>query len=174
MEALRRLRLHAVWWLVSPQNPLKSTTETAPFAARLAQARTLAADPRIVVTELEAALGTRYTADTLGQILTRFPRTRFIWLMGADNMIQVHRWKDWREIFNSLPVAIFDRPSYSLGALSAKAARRFASQRLPEARAGRLAEETPPAWVFIHHRVNTASSTGIRAARRAGRPRPTR
>lgn len=161
-----------MWWLVSPQNPLKTTADTAPIEARLAQARTVAADPRIVVTPLEVTLATRYTADTLGKLLARFPRTKFVWLMGADNMAQVHRWKDWQEIFNSLPVAIFDRPSYSLRALSAKAARRFADHRLPETRAGRLAEETPPAWVFIRHRVNAASSTGIRAARRPGRSRP--
>ncbi|MFQ5773689.1 MAG: nicotinate-nucleotide adenylyltransferase [Kiloniellaceae bacterium] len=170
-EALRRLRLDRVWWLVSPQNPLKPKGQTAPLERRLAGARALADDPRIVVTPVEAALGAVYTADTLAALAARFPRVRFVWLMGADNLIQIAAWKDWQEIFNTLPVAVFDRPSYSLEALAAKAARRFARHRRPESWARHLAGERPPAWVFIHQRLNPQSSTGIRAAARTrGRP----
>jgi len=162
--ALARLRLDAVWWLISPQNPLKPRGRTAPMARRLAAARAWARHPRIIAGPLEDALGTLYTADTLTALSRRFPGVAFVWLMGADNLAQVDRWKDWQRILNTLPIAVFDRPSYSLSALSAKAARRFARHRLPEASARRLAGRAPPAWVFIHLRLNPQSSTRIRAA----------
>jgi nicotinate-nucleotide adenylyltransferase len=164
IAALRRLRLDAVWWLVAPQNPLKAKAGTAPLATRLATARVAAAHPRIVVTPLEAALGTTYTADTIAALASRFPRVRFVWLMGADNLIQVSRWRRWPAIFATVAVAVFDRPTYAHRALAAPAARRFAQRRLPENRAGRLAGRAPPAWVFIRQRLHAESSTGIRAA----------
>lgn len=166
-QALRRLRLDQVWWLVVPQNPLKPRRQTAPLGRRLARARRIARHPRVVVTPLERVLGTLYTADTVGALARVFPRARFVWLMGADNLIEVSRWKDWQRIFNTVPVAVFDRPSYSVRAAAASAARRFARQRLPEPQAGSLARRKPPAWVFIHQRLSPQSSTRIRAAARA-------
>ncbi len=163
--ALERLGLDQVWWLVSPQNPLKPERGMAPLGQRLTGARRLARDPRVRVSALEGALGTAYTADTVTALARCFPRCRFVWLMGADNLVQISRWKDWEIIFRTLPVAVFDRPSYSLRALAATAARRFAGQRLPEAAARGLAERTPPAWVFVHQRLNPQSSTRIRAGR---------
>lgn len=162
-EALVRLGLDRVWWLVSPQNPLKSSAGMAPLDARLAGARLVADDPRILVTGLEAILGSTYTADTLKSLIHLLPRVRFVWLMGADNLIQVHSWRNWPQIFSALPVAVFDRPSYSLGALSGKAARTFARYRLKESSARRLAEARPPAWAFIRCRLNPQSATDIRA-----------
>ena len=162
-EALTRLGLDRVWWLVSPQNPLKSPEEMAPLAERLAGARAAAGDPRILVTGLETRLGSAYTADTLQTLVALLPRVRFVWLMGADNLIQVHQWQDWQKIFNTLPVAVFDRPSYSLRALSGKAARAFARYRLKDSSARRLAEARPPAWAFIRCRLNPQSATEIRA-----------
>ena len=94
--ALKRLALDRVWWLVSPGNPLKDTSALPPLADRIAAARRVAADPRIDVTGIEAALGTRYTIDTIHRLRTRCPRVRFVWLMGADNLAQFHRWRDWR------------------------------------------------------------------------------
>lgn len=163
-EALKRLGLDSVWWLVSPQNPLKSTNDMAPLAERMASARRMAeGDRRIIVTALEDRLGTTYTADTLRALTRLLPRVRFVWLMGADNLIQVHKWQDWPQIFNALPVAVLDRPSYSLRALSGKAARAFARYRLKERSARCLAEARPPAWVFIRCRLNPRSATEIRA-----------
>lgn len=163
-EALKRLGLDGVWWLVSPQNPLKSSRDMAPLTERLAAARALAAgDRRILVTDLETRLGSAYTADTIAALTRLLPRVRFVWLMGADNLIQVHQWQDWPQIFNCLPVAVFDRPTYSLGALSGKAARAFARYRLKERSARRLAEARPPCWVFIHCRLSPQSATAIRA-----------
>ena len=166
--ALARLRLDQVWWLVSPQNPLKPARGMAALDRRLAEARRCAGHPRIRATALESVLGTLYSADTLKGLSARFPRTRFVWLIGADNLAQLPRWKDWREIFEHIAVAVFARPSNSLRALSGKAARCFARRRVPEARAARLAEMRPPAWVFIHGRLNPSSSTAIREARETG------
>lgn len=162
--ALTRLNLDRVWWLVSPQNPLKARDDMAPLAARLAGARSLATDPRILPTGLETALGTAYTADTLQALVRLLPRVRFVWMMGADNLIQVHKWQDWPQIFNTVAVAVFDRPSYASRALSGRAALSFARYRLKEGSARRLAEERPPAWVFIRCRLNPQSATEIRAA----------
>lgn len=161
--ALKRLRLNEVWWLVSPQNPLKTRAEMASFGARLASAAKVARDARIRVTDIERRLGTLYTVDTLRALRLRFPHVRFVWLMGADNLIQINRWKHWQEIFRMVAVAVFARPPYSTRALSAKAARYFAAARVPEEQAGHLAERRPPAWVFLHVRPNPQSASSIRA-----------
>lgn len=166
-QALKRLRLDEVWWLVSPQNPLKPTAGMGLLAERMAAARAVARDRRIRVSDLESRLGTRYTIDTLRALRRRFPGARFVWLMGADNLEQIARWKGWQEIFATLPIAVFDRPAYSLPALSSQAARRFAGRRVREQQADRLATLPPPAWVFLHGRLHPASATAIRAGKGA-------
>lgn len=172
--ALALLGLDELWWLVSPQNPLKPLAGMAPRAARLAAAQALAAHhPRVRATDIEASLGTCYTADTLAGLARRFPRTRFVWIMGADNLLQIPRWERWTQIFHTVPVAIFARPSYSLRALSGQAAQRFRGRRITSRQARRIADMEPPAWVFLHTPLSTASATRIRAmqARRDGSPR---
>ena len=166
-EALRRLRLDAVWWLVSPQNPLKSTDGMAPLTVRMASAAAVARHPRIHPTAIESSLGTRYTADTLAALKARFPGTHFVWLMGADNLIQLPRWARWREIAEMVPIAVFGRPAYSLRAMQGKVAQRYARQRVDAADAGRLAGLAPPAWAFFPIKLHTASSTALRAAGQA-------
>lgn len=162
-QALKRLGLDHVWWLVSPQNPLKPRRGMAPLAVRLESATRLAArDPRIRATDLEARLATQYTADTLRALKRRYPGVRFVWLMGADNLAGLHRWRRWRAVMRSVPVAVFDRPGYARKALTAKAAWRFLRHRLPEDRARALATETPPAWVFLHGPLSGQSATEIR------------
>ena len=165
--ALERMDLDEVWWLVSPQNPLKPVAGMAPFAVRLEQGgRVAAGHKRIVVSDLENRLGgSRYTADTLQTLCRRFPRLRFVWLMGADNLVQLRRWQQWTEIFRTVAIAVFDRPSYSLKALAGLAARRFARQRVPISAARRLAEMTPPAWVFFHTPLDARSATQVRSQR---------
>jgi nicotinate-nucleotide adenylyltransferase len=163
--ALRHLDLDEIWWLVSPQNPLKPVEGMAPFAERLDQARHVAAaHPRLRASDLEARLeSSRYTLDTLRILRRRFPRIRFVWLMGSDNLLQIPRWDRWPEIFRTVPVVVFDRPSYSLKALSGTAAQRFARWRAPVAAARRLAEMRPPAWVFFHTPLDARSATRIRS-----------
>ena len=164
--ALRRLQLDEVWWLVSPQNPLKPTAGMAPFVERLAAAaRVAAAERRIRVSDIEAGLGSSYTADTLRALRRRFPRTRFVWLMGGDNLAQLPYWKRWQDIFSTVPIAVFDRPGTALKALAGKAAHRFARARVPLTAARRLALMPPPAWVFFHTRLDPRSATRIRTER---------
>jgi nicotinate-nucleotide adenylyltransferase len=165
LAALHRLGLDQVWWLVSPQNPLKPVAGMAPLAERLAAARRMARDKRIRVSDLETRLGSRYTAETLRRIVGRFRDCRFVWLMGADNLQQIDRWRDWQQIFHLVPIAVFARPSYCFGALAAKAARRFARYRLTEGAGRRLATTVPPAWLFVHGRLNPISATEIRRRR---------
>jgi nicotinate-nucleotide adenylyltransferase len=160
--ALRRLKLDQVWWLVSPQNPLKPRKGMAPFDQRLAAARDFTTHPRIVVSDIEARLGTTYTADTLDRLASLYPRTRFVWLMGADNMIQIRHWERWQDIFASVPVAVFDRPPYSTKVEGCLAARRFACARAKGSNQTGLSHKAPPAWAFFHTPLKDLSSTVLR------------
>jgi nicotinate-nucleotide adenylyltransferase len=162
--ALKRLRLAQVWWIVTPGNPLKEHGELAPLAERIRLARKIARDPRIKVTAFEAALGTAYTAETLAHLRQRFPRVRFVWLMGADNLASFHRWKDWRTIFETIPIAVEDRPGWRYRALCSPAANRFARHRIPESFAAALPDLAPPAWCYLSGPLSKLSSTAIRAA----------
>lgn len=174
LEALKRLDLDEIWWLVAPQNPLKPARGMAPFQKRLEAAAKLAADRRIRVLNLEAQLGTLYTADTLDALRRRFPRTRFVWLMGADNLAQIRHWRRWTDIFDRVPIAVFARPTYCLKGLAELAAKRYAHQRAAPEAARRLAELAPPVWAFLPIRLDTSSATDIRshrAPRRKGKGR---
>lgn len=163
LEAMRRLGLDAVWWMVSPQNPLKSSDGMAPFAQRLASASREAGHPRIVPTDIEVRLNSRYTAETLALLQARFPRTRFVWMMGADNLQQIHRWQDWHSIFERWPVAVFDRPGYLLRSMAAPAAKRFRRQQISSRTAMKAIKGKTPVWFFGHIRLDSASATVIRA-----------
>ena len=166
LEALRALDLDELWWLVSPGNPLKDGhSDMAPLAARLASARKVARGSRIVPTAIEAQLGTRYTADTLRKLVRRFPKHRFIWLMGADNLAQFHLWRDWRNIARTMPIAVIARPGYDGAAQNAPAMgwlRRFVR------RSSHLKNWTmwsPPALVLLRFRPDPSSATRVRALR---------
>ena len=172
LQAMKQLSLDQVWWLVSPQNPLKEKSGMAAFEQRLASARSVAAGhPRLVVTDLEQRLGTRYSIDTV-QWLTRRWRARFVWLIGADIMVQLPQWRDWRRLVEMVPIAVVDREPYSYQALAGQVARRYAASRRPERDARGLAGDHPPAWVYLRLRRQKASSTAIRRARGTGRRRP--
>ncbi len=161
--AMKRLRLDAVWWLVSPGNPLKDGADMAPLPARLHSAKAVARHPRIVPQTLESHFRTRYTVDTLKMIKARFPQHRFIWLMGADNLAQFHRWRQWRNIARTMPIAVLARPHYigdSLTAPSVGWLRRF---RKDVARAGHWTEWTLPAWAFLPLPLDPTSATALRA-----------
>jgi nicotinate-nucleotide adenylyltransferase len=163
LVALRRLRLDAVWWLVTPGNPLKDPGGLAPLEARVRAAVSLEGHPRIHVTTLETRLGTRFTADTLRAILRRYPGVYFVWIMGADNLVQFHLWRDWKEIFARVAIAVVARPGYGLKALASPAARQFARYRVDATDAARLTAIAPPAWVYLDERLDASSSTAIRA-----------
>ncbi|MBL4615491.1 MAG: nicotinate-nucleotide adenylyltransferase [Magnetovibrio sp.] len=161
--ALKRLGLDELWWLVSPQNPLKSEAEMAPLEARLEGAKTVAAaESRIHVTDIETQLKTRYTVDTVAALKDQFPDLTFVWIIGADNLRQMHKWKGWRDIFRCVPIAVFPRAPYSLRAMRGRAAKRFENARISAAQASRIVRMKPPAWVFLRAPLHGQSATRIR------------
>lgn len=161
-HALRRLALDQIWWLVTPGNPLKAHGP-APLDERLAHARGLMRHPRVTITPVEAALGTRYTADTLAALLRLYRGRHFVWIMGADNLAGLHHWESWRAIMGMMPVAVMARPGQQRRALASVAARSFAAQRLPEQRARDLAAGAPPCWCFLRLPMRDISSSELRA-----------
>ena len=160
--AKRRLGLDRVIWLVSPQNPLKGRHETAGLAERMAGARELAEGPGMIVSDAETLLGSAYTIDVVRALKARFPRVKFVWIMGADSLATFHRWRGWTQIMQDLPVAVVSRPWISLKSRFSPAALRFARYRWPSSRALGLAGSKPPAWVFLFGRFNFMSSTALR------------
>lgn len=164
--ALRRLALDQLWWMVTPGNPLKSGRELSPLADRLRLSQAVAKNPRIKVTAFEAAHRVRYTADTLALVKARNPGVDFVWIMGADNLRDFHRWQRWRRIATTFPIAVIDRPGATLSFLSSVMAKTFDHARVDEADAPLLARMTPPAWTFIHGPRSSLSSSAIREAAR--------
>src|SRR5262245_50903911 len=166
LEALKRLGLDEVWWLVSPQNPLKTGDGMEPLATRVARARQIVGrHPRIRIDAPELVTGTRYTLDTVRALRRAYPKARFVWLTGADILPQFVDWRGWRELFQSIPIAAFARPGWSYPALAAAAPRAFARYRIDVERARTLAALEPPAWCFIPSRLYSHSATAIRAVR---------
>jgi nicotinate-nucleotide adenylyltransferase len=161
-EALKRFGLDRVWWLVSPGNPLKAHGP-APLARRMAAARALVDHPRIEVTDIEAQIGTRYTAETLARLRALYPGVRFVWLMGADNLTQFHRWQHWDRIMETVPVGILARPGQRISARTSVAAQVFGAARLPASAATLLGRMEPPAWCFLNVPMVDVSSSEIRA-----------
>jgi nicotinate-nucleotide adenylyltransferase len=164
LMALKLLGLDEIWWLVSPQNPLKPIDDMAPFADRLRHAIATARHPRIKVTGLETGLRTRFTVDTLASLHRRFSLTSFVWLMGADNLAQIHRWAGWNRIFEHTAVAVLARPAYSLRSLAGRAAHRYRVDRCAAAQSRRLVTRKPPAWIFLPIRLMPVSATQLRAS----------
>jgi nicotinate-nucleotide adenylyltransferase len=162
-EALKRLALDRIWWLVSPANPLKRA-RPAPMDARLDACRRVMDHPRVSVTDIETRLGTRATVDTLKALRRRYPQLRFVWLMGADNLAGFHAWEDWQAIMAMVPVAVLARPGQRMRALTARAARQYAWARLPAAEAPALARAVPPAWIYLDMPTRRDSSTLLRQA----------
>jgi nicotinate-nucleotide adenylyltransferase len=164
--AMKRLGLDRVWWLVTPGNPLKDNSGLPALDKRIEAARLVAAHPRIDVTGIEAVIGTKYSYDTILRLQHECLHTRFVWIMGADNLKNFHRWKSWRGIASIIPIAIIDRGGTALNILGSPAAQALARARLPETAAPALADQPPPAWIFLHGIKITMSSTELRAARR--------
>ncbi|WP_035458537.1 nicotinate-nucleotide adenylyltransferase [Microvirga flocculans] len=171
LMALKRLGLDRVWWIVTPGNPLKDTGELATTAMRVAEARQIADDPRIDVTAFEEEIGARYTVDTLSFLKRRYPGVRFVWIMGADNLASFHRWRGWRRIARIMPMAVIDRPGWTLTALRSRSATALAPNRIAEADAPALPGLRPPAWVFLHGPRSHLSSTQLRLLRRTSSTR---
>ncbi len=159
--ALQTLGLDYVWWLVSPQNPLKSKETMGKLGIRVAEAKKIVQHPRIIVTDIEKKLGTIYTADTLKALLKRFPAARFVWLMGSDNLVQIPHWRNWRNIFALVPVAVVSRPESALKARNGRAVQTYSTAQVPAD--SLFAARRPPAWTVIEARHDWTSATRIRA-----------
>jgi nicotinate-nucleotide adenylyltransferase len=166
--ARKRLALDKVIWLVSPQNPLKSSRDTAPLAERMAGVRRQARDRGMVVSDVETRMGSQYTIDTVRALKARYPGVKFVWIMGADSLATFHRWKGWTQIMREVPVAVISRPWASLRSRFSPTARRFAAARRPAAEAALLPDLAAPAWVYLHGPLNFASSTALREGRHKG------
>lgn len=162
LAALKRLGLDQVWWLVTAGNPLKDVSGLPPVAERVRAARRIANHPRIKVTGFDGGTGSPYTADLLATLVQRYPGVDFVWLMGADNLATVHRWKAWPEIFQLVPIAVLDRPGFRLKARAGKAAHRFARAYVDESDAMGLPRLRPPAWTILGNRLSGLSSTALR------------
>jgi nicotinate-nucleotide adenylyltransferase len=161
--AIKKLGLDYVWWLVSPQNPLKPSIGMAPLAERLAYAAAMFEnDRRVFVMDIEREIGTRYTIDTLKKLKRRFPQVRFVWLMGTDNLASFRRWKRWEEIANEVPIAIVVRPGSTLAPLHAKAAQRFGAYRREAAALRRASTARPPWLTVLDGPRNPLSATQLR------------
>lgn len=162
-EALLRLGLDELWWVVTPGNPLKQNNRLPSLADRISAIEQLTnSHPRMRVTGFEAALRSPFTAVTLRFLKRRYPGVKFVWVMGADNLATFDRWQNWRGIAATMPMAVVNRPGYRLKALSSPAAKALAKARLPQSHASRLAMRDPPAWVFLTNRLAHHSSTTLR------------
>ena len=159
-EAIARMGLDKVWWLVTPGNPLKAR-QPAPIGERMARAREVMPDPKVVITDLETRLGTRSTIDTITKLQALYPGVHFVWLMGADNLVQFHKWNRWRDILRAVPVGVFARPGSGVAARMSVAARAFRVHQVD--RGETLRDKAAPAWCFVNMPMNEASSSAIRA-----------
>jgi nicotinate-nucleotide adenylyltransferase len=161
--ARKQLELDRIWWIVTPGNPLKDTQSLPPQEERMAASQALMPEPFIDITGFEAEIGTRYTLDTLRYLKLRCKGVRFVWLMGADNLRQFHRWQGWREIARLMPIAVIDRPGATLKATASRATHGMAGSRIKIHAAATLASRKRQGWIFIHGPRSPLSSTAIRA-----------
>jgi nicotinate-nucleotide adenylyltransferase len=165
--AIKRLALDQLWWMVTPGNPLKSSSELKSLAERLALSRAMSPSPKVRVTAFEAAMPSRYSADTIALIQKRNPGVHFVWIMGADNLKHFHHWERWVDIARRIPIAVIDRPGSTLSFLSSPMALRFARARIDESDAEHLAAMNAPAWTFLHGPRSSLSSSLLRARQNA-------
>lgn len=163
--ALTRLRLDLIWWLVTPGNPLKDTQALPPLTERMAAAARIARHSRLMVTGVEAELGTRYSADLVARLTARLADRRFVWIMGSDNLAGFHLWDRWQAIAGTVPIAAINRPGWLTAPLNARMAHAMRDWRLPETAAVRLADYRAPAWIHLTAPRTAVASTMLRAGR---------
>ncbi|MDZ4790493.1 MAG: nicotinate-nucleotide adenylyltransferase [Hyphomicrobiales bacterium] len=165
IEALKRMQLDCVWWIVTPGNPLKSAGELVAFDERMATAKALVDHPRIIVTAFEAALPSAYTSETLAFLRRRIPGVRFVWIMGGDNLAGFHRWRGWRTVMETMPIAVFDRPGFRYRALASVTARAYDFAMARECSAAGLPLKKAPVWTYFSQPLREISSTQLRQAK---------
>ena len=160
--ALQRLNLDVVWWIISPRNPLKKYDILYDFEDRVSSAEKVIDTNHISISKLEKNAQIKYTIGTVEYLNTRYVGTKFVWIMGADNLKDFHRWREWDKLALTVPIAIIDRPSSSLDVTSSLFANKYRKYRVDEADAQNLADKKKPAWVFLHSKLNDQSSSQLR------------
>lgn len=164
LQALKACDLDEIWWLISPQNPLKDKQDMGSFNQRSQSVyKLIDGHPKMKVKNIEQEIGTTYTADAIAYIRGRYKNCSFLWIMGADNLAQIHRWNAWQRIFALVPIVILDRPGYTHLAIRGRAAKLFSQFRWPEQTAKLLVQKKAPAWLYLHGRLNPLSASAIRA-----------
>ena len=165
-RALSILKLDEVWWIVSLENPLRSN-KSSDFEQRVSNAKKIVSNPKVHVSDLEKNLNTVFTIDILTYLKKNCPKTNFVWIMGADNLKSFHFWKEWKKIFSQVPIAIFDRPFYSLNVQKSRGLGFFKKNRLPVSKASSLKYSVPPRWIFLTGWANYISSTQVKTKQKS-------
>ena len=166
--ATKKLQLDAIWWLVSPGNPLKSKTDLLPLSKRISSCVELTTNPVQKITAYEAGINTNFTATTVKNIRLHRPFNFFVWIMGADNLNSFHRWENWQYIIESIPVAVISRPEFLHAATRSVAGNKFAASRINECDANQLVYMRAPRWVFLQQQLDPSSSTTLRENKISG------
>ena len=160
--AIKKFDLDFIWWVISPKNPLKKYDRLYDFNERLSKASNIVQTNKIIVTEIEKKIGSQYTIGTINYATRKYPKSKFIWIMGADNAMDFHLWKEWERILNMVPIAIIDRPKASLDVTSSLFATKYRKYRIDEADARIIFNLKKPRWIYLHNKLNESSSSEIR------------
>ena len=160
--ALMRLNLQEIWWVVTYRNPLKIKSNS--YDKRLKQVKSFMRLRKIKILEIRKDKNT-YAIDTILYIKKKFKNKNFIWLMGTDNLQDLDKWKEWKKIFYNIPIAIFDRPSYSLNITKSKALFFFRKARIKNILLANSQTILPPSWTFVSGLKNHLSSSLIRKSK---------
>ena len=163
LQAIKHLQLDKIWWLVSPQNPLKSSADMAEYGQRIASAKKQITNySNISICEIEQENNLQYSADTIELLIKQYPQNKFIWLMGSDNLAQFNKWHKWRYIMHNIAICVMDRSPHSHGALRSPAALGYAKYRISQDRSAQLADATLPAWSYLFIPRHRQSATNLR------------
>ena len=162
MQAINRLKLDEIWWVISLSNPLKKKEKISNFSERYLNAKKYANNRKIIVSDLEEKINSPYTLDLLEYLTLKFPKQNFVWILGVDNLKNFHKWKNWRRIFYQVPIAIFDRPNYSLNIIRSKCMKVFKNNRVPSISSEKFKYMNTPCWIFLYGWGTQTSSSKIK------------
>ena len=160
-QAIKAFNLSRIWWLVSPGNPLKER-EPQTISKRFEASRKIMRHPAVTITDIESSLRSRFTAETIYKLQRIYPGVKFVWLMGADNLVNFHHWDEWNWIVKNVPIGVLARPGEQIKAGLSPAAVRYRHFRIPAEESFRLSNLTPPAWTLLIGPMRNISSTELR------------
>ena len=164
IESKKLLQINEIWWLVTPQNPLK-ISEPATYQERITNCKEISKDKPILIKEIEKKINSKYTYQTLDYLLNHYINIKFFWIMGADNLINFHKWQKWRKIFKEVSIVVFKRHGYNNQALKSIACRTFTNNRINSLQINKNHFIKLPSWTWVDNREIKISSTEIRQQR---------